>query len=146
MKALLSCLGVLILLTVISIFTGNDFVTISIGESYNYYTNINGTTSDITIEGFGDLGLDPLIQAVVWITIIGVIAVASSFGLMGSGFSTAGTRWFVGAIFFVSIWLMFSTFPFPLIMAIEGVGLTIYLFLTIIYAVDVIIFLMGGGD
>ena len=146
MKALLSCLGVLILLTFISIFTGNDFITISIGESYNYYTNINGTTSDITLEGFGDLGLDPLIQAVVWITIIGVIAVASSFGIMGSGFSEAGTRWFVGAIFFVSIWLMFSTFPFPLIMAIEGVGLTIYLFLTIIYAVDVIIFLMGGGD
>ena len=147
MKALLSCLGVLILLTVISIFTGNDFVTMSIGESYNYYTIINGTTSDITLEGSGDLSLDSLTQAIVWISVIGVIAVASSFGVLGSGFSDSGTRWLVGLIFFVAIWLMFSTFPFPLIIGIGGgLGLTIYLFLTIIYAVDVIIFLIGGGD
>ena len=41
---------------------------------------------------------------------------------------------------------MFSVFPLPLIMKIEGIGAFIYLFLTIVYAVDVIIFLMGGGD
>ena len=146
MKALLSCLGVLILLTFISIFTGNDFITISIGESYNYYTNINGTTSDITLEGGGDLGLDPLIQAIAWIGVIAGIAIVSSFGILGSGFSESGTRWLVGGIFFTAIWLMFSVFPLPLIGAIEGVGAFIYLFLTIIYAVDVIIFLMGGGD
>ena len=146
MKALLSCLGVLILLTVISIFTGNDFITITIEESYNYSTNINGTTSDITLEGMGDLGLDPLIQAVIWIGVLALIAVASSFGILGSGFSESGTRWLVGGIFFTAIWLMFSVFPLPLIGAIEGVGAFIYLFLTIIYAVDVIIFLMGGGD
>ena len=144
MKALLSCLGVLILLTFISIFTGNDFITMSVEESYNYYTTINGTISDITLEGTGDLGLDPLIQAIVWITVIGGIAVVSSVSILASGLSEGGTRWFVGLIFFVAIWLMFSTFPFPLIMAIEGIGGVIYLFLTIIYAVDVIIYLMSG--
>ena len=121
-------------------------MTISIEESYNYYTTVNGTTSDITLGGMGDLGLDPLIQAIVWISIIGGIAVASSISVLASGLSEGGSRWFVGLIFFVAIWLMFSTFPFPLIMAIEGVGAFMYLFLTIIYAVDVIIFLMGGGD
>ena len=146
MKVLLSCLGVLILLTVISIFTGNDFVTMSIGESYNYYTIINGTTSDITLEGGGDLSLDALTQAIVWIGIIAGIAIVSSFGVLGSGFSDSGTRWLVGGIFFSAIWVMFSIFPLPLIMAIEGAGAFIYLFLTIVYAVDVIIFLMGGGD
>lgn len=146
MKALLSCLGVLLLLTVISIFTGNDFVTISMEGSYNYQTMINGTTSDITLEGAGDLGLDPLIQAIIWIGVLSGIAIVSSFGVLGSGFSDSGTRWLVGGIFFTAIWLMFSTFPFPLITAIEGVGGFIYLFLTIVYAVDVIIFLMGGGN
>ena len=147
MKALLSCLGVLILLTFISIFTGNDFITISIEESYNYHTVINGTTSDILLEGAGDLGLDSLIQAVIWIGILAGIAIVSSFGILGSGFSDSGTRWLVGGIFFTAIWLMFSTFPLPLIGAIEGgLGAFIYLVLTIIYAVDVIIFLMGGGD
>ena len=147
MKALLSCFGVLILLTFISIFTGNDFITISIGESYTYHTAINGTTSDITLEGGGDLGLDPLIQAIVWIGVLAGIAIVSSFGILGSGFSDSGTRWLVGGIFFLAIWLMFSTFPLPLIGAIEGgFGAFIYLVLTIIYAVDVIIFLMGGGD
>ena len=91
MKALLSCLGVLILLTVISIFTGNDFVTISIEESYTYQTIINGTTSDITLEGAGDLGLDPLIQAIIWIGVLSGIAIVSSFGILGSGFSDSGT-------------------------------------------------------
>lgn len=146
MKVLLSCLGVLILLTFISIFTGNDFMTISIEESYNYYITINGTTGDILFEGVGDLGLDPLIQAIIWISVIGLIGIISSISLFGSGFNEGGGRWMVGIIFFVAIWLMFSTFPLPLIMAIEGVGFFIYLFLTIIYAVDVIIFLMGGGD
>jgi len=146
LKALLSCLGVLLLLTVISIFTGNDFVTISIEESYNYQTIINGTTSDITLESVGDLGLDPLIQAIIWIGVLSGIAIVSSFGVLGSGFSDSGTRWLVGGIFFTAIWLMFSTFPFSLIMGIEGLGGFIYLFLTIVYAVDVIIFLMGGGN
>ena len=147
MKVLLSCLGVLILLTVISIFTGNDFVTMSIGESYNYQTVINGTTSEILLEGEGDLSLDSLTQAIVWIGIFAGIAIVSSFGILGSGFSDSGTRWLVGGIFFLAIWVMFSVFPLPLIMAIEGgLGAFIYLFLTIIYAVDVIIFLMGGGD
>lgn len=121
-------------------------MTIAIEESYTYYTTVNGTTSDITLEGVGDLGLDPLIQAIVWIGVIGGIAVVSSISILASGLSEGGSRWFVGIIFFVAIWMMFSTFPLPLIMAIEGFGLFIYLFLTIIYAVDVIIYLMGGGD
>jgi len=121
-------------------------MTISIEESYNYYITINGTTGDILFEGVGDLGLDPLIQAIIWISVIGLIGIISSISLFGSGFNEGGGRWMVGIIFFVAIWLMFSTFPLPLIMAIEGVGFFIYLFLTIIYAVDVIIFLMGGGD
>ena len=147
MKALLSCLGVLILLTIISIFTGNNFITMSIEESYGYETMINGTTSDIILESAGDLGLDPLIQAIIWIGVLSGIAIVSSFGVLGSGFSDSGTRWLVGGIFFTAIWLMFSTFPFSLIMGIiEGFGVFIYLFLTIVYAVDVIIFLMGGGN
>ena len=67
------------LLTFISIFTGNDFITISVEESYNYYTAINGTTSDILLEGAGDLGLDPLIQAIAWIGVLAGIAIVSSF-------------------------------------------------------------------
>jgi len=118
----------------------------SFEESYGYETMINGTTSDIILESAGDLGLDPLIQAIIWIGVLSGIAVVSSFGVLGSGFSDSGTRWLVGGIFFMAIWVMFSVFPLPLIMEIGGIGAFIYLFLTIVYAVDVIIFLMGGGD
>lgn len=135
----------LIFLTFISLISGNDFISTAVSESYEYQQYLNGSVSEFGIEGANlDLGLDPLISAVIWISVIGGVAIASSITVVASGLSESGTRWIIGLIFFVSLWLMFSTFPFPLINQIGLIGNFIYFGLTIFYAIGGIWTLMQG--
>lgn len=138
-------LSILFLITIISILSGNDFITASYIESQQYQQILNGTSSIVEGEGISaDFSLDPLTLAVIWIIVIGVIAVASSLTVLATGLSTEGTRWIVGMIFFTSIWVMFSTFPYPLIIAGGFIMETIYLVMTMTYAIGCIMTLMGA--
>ena len=138
---------ILFLLTILSIISGNNFFTNAVTESYQYHQILDGTTSTLELENISaDFSLDPLIQAVIWISVIGGIGAVSSFSILGSGLGASGSRWLVGLIFFVSIWLMFSTLPFPLIMAGGFIMTLIYLFMTMTYAIGCIWFLIEGGD
>ena len=103
-------------------------------------TNIGIDNTDIT------LGLDPLISAVIWITIISAVAVASSIAVLGTGLSSGGSRWLVGGIAFSSVWIMFSTYPYPIITGFGDIGVLVYFALTLVYAIGGIWFLIGGGD
>lgn len=144
LKIIGGCIFILLFLTIISLISGNDFVSVSIAESYNLSQVLNGTTSDLDFNLSGDLALDPLTFAIIWITVIGGIAVASGVTVLSSGLSPNGQHWLIYMIFFVAIWLMFSTFPFPMIIAIETVGATIYTILTMVYAIACIIWIGGA--
>lgn len=135
---------ILIFLTFISLISGNDFVSNAVSESYTYQQAINGSVSTIGVEGTNiDFGLDPLTLAVIWISVIGAIAVGSSIIVLSSGLSESGSRWLVGIIFFTSIWLMFTTLPYPMINAIGTIGYYIYFGMTIFYAIGGIWILLG---
>ena len=139
-------LSILFLLTVISLVSGNNFMASAIVESQQYQQILNGTSSVIDLEGISaDFSLDPLIFAVIWIVVIGGIAVASSITIVSTGLSTVGSKWTVGIVFFVSIWLMLSTYPYPLITSGGFIMEMIYLFMTIIYAIGGIMTLMEVG-
>ena len=137
-------LSILFLITILSMLSGNDFMTNAQQQSLVYQQILNGTTS--TFEGeqiTADFSLDPIIQAVIWIAVIGVAGIASSITVLATGFSPAGSKWIVGMIFFISIWIMLSTLPFPLIQ-LGGIVLEfIYLIMTITYAIGCIWYLMG---
>lgn len=135
---------ILIFLTFISLISGNDFISNAFSESYTYQQSINGSVSSIDIEGTNvDFSLDPLILAIIWISIIGGVAIGSSIVVLSSGLSESGSRWLVGIIFFTSIWLMFTSLPYPLINSIGTIGYYIYFAMTIFYAIGGIWILLG---
>ena len=134
----------MILLTIFSLLSGNNFISDAIQLSHEYQLSLNSTSSDISLPNTDiNLGLDPLISAVIWIGIISVIAVGSSIAVVGSGLSESGTRWLVGSIAFTSVWIMFSTYPFPIIIGLGLIGTTTYLIITITYAIGSIWYLLG---
>lgn len=135
----------IILLTIISLLSGNNFISSAVNESYNFQLSINSSISNIGIDNTDiNLGLDPLISAVIWIGIISAIAVASSIAVLGSGLNSGGSRWLVGGIAFTSVWIMFSTYPFPIIIDFGTIGIITYFVLTLIYAIGGIWYLIGS--
>ncbi len=138
---------ILFILTIISIVSGNNFFTNALTESYEYHHILDGTTSTLEMDNISaDFALDPIIQAVIWISVIGGIGAISSFSILGSGLGSSGSRWLVGLIFFISIWVMLSTLPFNMIMDGGFIMTIIYLFMTMTYAIGCIWFLMDGGN
>ena len=106
LKVMAGCLTILGFFSIISIITGNDFVSQTIDATYDLYQIVNGTTTDISITTDGTLTLDPLQQAVIWIIIIGAIAVASGLTVVASGLNDTASRWLTFMIFF-------TLFQFP---------------------------------
>lgn len=139
-------LAILFLITILSLISGNDFISNASEQSFVYNQALNGSTSELGYDITADFSLDPIIQAVIWISIIGGIGIASSITVVATGLNEAGTRWTVGLIFFVAIWLMLSTLPFPLITAGGLVMELIYFVMTVCYAVGAIWFLIEGGS
>lgn len=138
---------ILIILTFISIISGNDFVSYAVSKSFSFSQTIDDATSQVNIPTMTtDFSLsDPLLQAIIWISVIAVAAIASSITIVSTGLSSSGQRWIVGLIFFVSLWTMFSTLPYNLIVASGQVGLWLYFGLTLFYAIGAIWILMEGG-
>lgn len=136
-------LGVLAFLTLISIVSGNNFLSTAYIESQQYQQILDGVSSAVELEDISaDFSLDPLIFAVIWIMVIGGVGIASSITILATGLSTVGSRWVVGIVFFISIWLMLSTYPYPLIIAGGFIMETIYLGMTMSYAIGGILTLM----
>lgn len=138
-------LGILFLITILSLISGNDFMSVAYSQSTVYQQVLNGSTSTVAQDLFADFSLDPLIQAVIWIGIVGGVAIASSLTVVATGLNEAGSRWVVGLIFFISIWIMLSTLPFPLIYSGGVVMELIYFVMTITYAFGCIWVLMEAG-
>lgn len=136
-------LGILALLTLISLLTGNDFMATALVESQHYQQILDGVSSAVEFaDASADFTLDPLIFAVIWIVVIGVIAVASSITVLATGLGSGGSKWVVGMVFFISLWLMLSTYPYPMITAGGIVMDIIYLGMTISYAIGGVLTLM----
>lgn len=134
------CLMILLSITLFSIITGNNLITVGIDEAYSFTQTLNGTITEVELPDIAtSLFLDPLIQAVIWISIIAGIIIISSITVLSSGLSEIGSKWIGYSIFYISIWIILSTLSFPLITSIELIGVIIYITLTILYAIGVIV-------
>jgi len=135
-------LAILFLITILSMISGNDFISNATSQSIAYNQVLNGSSSELGYDITADFSLDPIIQAVIWIAVVGGIGIVSSITVVASGLNEAGTRWTVGLIFFISIWVMLSTLPFPLILQGGLVLELIYFVMTVLYAIGCIWVLM----
>lgn len=141
-KLIFGTLMVMLLLTILSIVSGNSFTSYVVNESYS--SNVNGTTTDYTISNEG-FGLDAYAGAIGWLVVIVAIGVACGIMILGSGLSETSQSLLWNAIFYGAIWGIVSILPAPMIFSVEVFGGLIYITLTIIYVVGVIM-TIGGTD
>ncbi len=139
-KALVFTLVCMVALTFLSVITGNDLISVSVEASYTF-ESLNGTISDLDITG--SMNLSTLQDAILWISVIGGVAVASGIAILGSGLNDNATKWLVYMVFFVSSWSILSVLSFPLILEIEGFGSILYIGFTVVYGISAIMYIGG---
>lgn len=134
-KLLFSMIIFMLVLTLLSIVSGNSFIPNSAGDSYSAI--VNGTTSDYTISSEG-FSIDEYTGAIGWLVVIVAIGVIASISILGSGLGSVGANLLYKSIFYGSIWGIVSIFPAPLIFTILYFGPVFYITLTIVYVIIVI--------
>lgn len=131
-KGVMSMVLLMLILTVLSVVAGNNFVSSSIGDSYSAI--VNGTTSDYSLATDGFI-IDEYAGAIGWLVIIIVIGVAAGIMVLGSGFSEVSVNLLYKGIFYGALWGIVSIYPAPLMFSIYLFGPIFYITLTIIYVV-----------
>jgi hypothetical protein len=134
-KLLIGLLMLMLILTVLSIVSGNSFASHSAGESYSAV--VNGTTSDYTIESDG-FSINAYTGAIIWLVVIVAIGVGAGIAILGSGLAETSINLLFKAIFYGAVWGILSIFPLPLMWDIYLFGGVLYITLTIIYVISVI--------
>jgi len=131
-KLLMGVIVFMLILTVLSIVSGNSFMAHSAGDTYSAV--VNGTTSDysITSEGFS---IDAYTGAIGWLVIIVAIGVGAGLTVLATGLSEVSVNLLYKAIFYGAIWGILSIFPAPLMFQIILFGPTFYISLTIVYVI-----------
>lgn len=102
--------------------------------------------SDYTVEGdYGQtMGIDEVEGAIVIIIVLIALVVLVGIQVVGSGLSDTSGKAVMTLVAYISVWGIFSTLSYDLIISIEAFGTIIYLILTIMYAVGVIQQLTGS--
>lgn len=131
----MSMILLMLILTTLSIVSGNSFSSASITETYSAV--INGTTQEYYVEAEG-FSIDAYTGAIVWLVVITAIGVGAGIAVLGSGLSDVSVNLLYKAIFYGVVWGILSIFPAPLIFSIDLFGGLIYVSLTIIYVIAVI--------
>jgi len=134
-KWLLSMIGFMLILTLLSIVSGGSFSSVNVDQTY--IVNVNGTTSEYFISEAG-FSIDAYSGAITWLVIIAAIGVAAGIGILGSGLSETSVNLLYKSIFYGVVWGILSIFPAGLIFQIELFGPIIYITLTIVYVIVVI--------
>ena len=128
------CLFAMMLMTLFAIFGGNSFGGIEGTLAGGSGLIINGTESDLELEGSDFVFyIDPIQGAIViFIVVIGIIAIAS-INILGSGFGDSGSILMTKFTVFSAFWGILTTYSFPMIVAIPVIGGIGYVVLTIGY-------------
>ena len=134
-KLLMGLIMLMLMLTLLSVVSGNMFMGHSAGDSYNAI--INGTTSDYTIVS-GGFNIDAYTGAIGWLVIIVAIGVGAGVAILGSGIGGVSVNLLYKSIFYGTVWGIVSIFPAPLMFEIYLFGPSIYITLTIVYVIAVI--------
>lgn len=134
-KYLITIITFMLILTLLSIVSGNNFLGHSAGDTYSAIAN--GTTSDYTISSEG-FNIDAYTGAIGWLVVIVAIGVAVSITILGSGIGPTGANLLYKAIFYGAVWGIVSVFPAPLMFQILYFGPIFYITLTIVYVIIVI--------
>ena len=114
-------LGLLLTITFLNVVLGADFSNYRLSTEYSKTIGINDITGALAI-----------------IIVLVAIAILVGFNVLGSGISDEAAKIVILIIGYGSVWGFFSILAINLIIAIEIFGWSIYIFLTIMYAIGVL--------
>ena len=131
------CILPLVILSILSLVLGNEFIGLFIGQE-----SLAVELTELTPISFN---FDPLLGAIVLISIVAVGVVLLGLRILGSGLSDDSIRIVCVALCYIGIWMFLSVLAMPLLFSIELFGTLIYTALTIGYTIGVIEKMSGVG-
>lgn len=133
------CLSILLILTLLSVILGNDFIGDTIETVIDNEALIDDVSSTFEIVGTDIiLNIDPIIGATAIIITIATFGAIIGIQILASGLSPESVKVLIIAIAYTGIWIVLSVLASPLIVDIEIFGSLIYVSLTIVYVIGVI--------
>ena len=138
-------LAFLLIITFLSIISGNSFIGIIVENVVDNAVIVNGSTTSLEIPIDDSVfGLDPVTGGLALIVAIAVLGALIAPQVLGTGLSDNGTRIIMVSAFYGGIWAILSLVSYPMIIAIDIFGLLLYMSMTILYAVGVVSKYFGG--
>lgn len=127
----------IMLLTILSIISGNSLVGTSAGFEGTYVTVINGSQATLELESSEAFYIDPVLGAIIMFVALAILVGVAGFSFLGSGLSDTSVRIITWVTFYGAIWSIFSVLSMNLILQIELYGTWIYIGLTFCYVIGV---------
>ena len=143
-------LMILIVLTLLSLILGQNFLSGIINISVDNEALIDGVPSTFVVSGqdvlfFIDTS-NLLTAGIALLITVAVVAGLSGITFLGSGLNPQSARIIIFITAFGGIWAVLSILASSLIFQIEVFGTIIYISLTIAYSIGVIQQISGGND
>ena len=135
---ILLSLSCLIVISIFAITTGSSLLEIGLRD-IDTGGSINETSQTYTLSNLAEsFYIDEFVGAIV--IIIAVISICAIIGIriFYSGLSDQSIKMITLGITYVSIWSIFSTLSYTLIVSIEVFGILLYIILTLVYVIGVI--------
>ncbi len=138
-------LAFLLVITFLSIISGNSFIGIVTENIVDNAVIVNGTTTTLEIP-IDDVvfGLDPITGGLALIVTLAVLGGLITVQILGSGMSSNGSRIIMVSVFYGGLWTILSLMSYPMIVSIDIFGVLLYLTLTILFGVGVVSKYFGG--
>ena len=141
---------ILIVLTLLSLILGQNFLSGIVSLSVNNEALIDGIPSSFIVESQDVLffiDTSNLLSAGIALLItIAIVAGVSGITFLGSGLNPQSARIIIFITAYGGVWAVLSVLASNLIFQIEVFGTLIYIFLTIAYSIGVVKQISGGNE
>ncbi len=140
------CLGVLLLITIFSVITGNVFTSYSDVIGVDGTVLVNGTATDFIVSDQTIIfQVDGLIGAMVMIVVLATLIAVIGLRVLASGLSETSVKTLRTSIAYGGLWGVLSVLSYGLIVSIQTFGSIIYVVLTLLFVIGVFIKLGDNG-
>ena len=140
MKIIGATLLPLIVLSILSVVFGNEFIGIPLErDAIVGYAILNASITEMELPESEPeiLNINPLTGAISIIVILATATALLGIKVLGSGLSDDSVRVLITVTVYASIWTILSLLAIPLIASIEYFGSLLYVVLTIGYIIGI---------
>lgn len=140
------CLGVLLLITIFSVITGNVFTSYSDSMGVDSSVLVNGTGTDFVVPTQNiTFQVDSLIGAMIMIVVLATLIAIIGLRVLASGLSETSVKTLRTSIAYAGLWGVLSVLSYGLIVSIQTFGFIIYVVLSLLFVIGVFIKLGDNG-